>query len=357
MLHAVIMAGGSGTRFWPLSRAARPKQLLSLVTEKALVVETVERLEGLVPPERVWIVTNAAYADRIRALLPDVPPSHVVAEPCGRDTAACIGLASTVIGREDEDAVLAILSADHVIAPAAAFREALGKGAAVVEESPSTLVTFGMAPTRPATGYGYIERGAARGEVGGVPWYRVERFCEKPDLETAKEFLAAGRFLWNGGIFVFRAAAMRERIGRFLPELAAGLPGVADELLGDGAISAETFGALPKISIDFGVVEKDDDVAVIEAPFSWDDVGSFAALERVLPKDEAGNVGFGDRTLLDASGNVVIAGDGHHVAVVGVEGLVVVQTADATLVCRKEDAQRVKEVVDRLKGSGNEGLV
>lgn len=357
MLHAVIMAGGSGTRFWPMSRAARPKQLLSLVTDKALVVETVERLAGLVPPERVWVITNAAYADQIRALLPAVPAAHVVSEPCGRDTAPCIGLAATVVGREDPEAVLAVLPADHVVEPAEAFRAALARADGVVAASPSTLVTFGMTPTRPATGYGYIERGDARGEVGGAPWFRVARFCEKPDLATAQEFLAAGRFLWNGGIFVFRAAAMRDRIERFLPELASGLPAAADELLESGSISEATFGALPKISIDYGVFEKDDDVAVLEASFGWDDVGSFAALERVLKRDAAGNVGVGDRTLIDARENVVISGDDHHVAIVGVEGLVVVHTGDATLVCRKEDAERVKDVVARLSESGAGGLV
>lgn len=352
MLHAVIMAGGSGTRFWPKSRTAIPKQLLSLVTDRALIVETASRLEGLVPPARIWVITNAAYADRVRALLPDVPEDHVVAEPCGRDTAPCIGLAAELIRREDPDAVMAVLAADHVVSPSEGFRKTLSRAERLLSDQPDLLVTFGVPPVRAATGYGYLEQGEVGGEVLGARWYRVGAFREKPDEATAREFVAAGTFRWNSGIFVFRADQILARIARDLPELSRQIPGVADELGRDGAISETTFGALPKISIDYGIMEKDDRVAMIDTDFAWDDVGSFAALERVLPGDAHGNRVVGDATLVDARDNVVLSEEGHLVAVLGVEGMVVVHTQDATLVCRKEDAERVKEMVEALKSNG-----
>ncbi len=357
MLFAVVMAGGSGTRFWPMSRTAKPKQMLALVTGRPLIVETVARLEGRVPPERVLLVTNAAYADAARALLPEVPRANVVPEPCGRDTAACIGLAATIALAKDPGAVLAVLAADHVVAPEAEFRSALACAEQVIAARPRTLVTFGIRPTRPATGYGYLERGPELGRVDGKPYFRVAAFREKPDLATAERFVAAGSFLWNAGIFVFRADAILERISRFLPDLARDLPAVARRYLETGVIERDAYAALTKISIDFGVMEKDDDVAVIESGFQWDDVGSFAALERVLPKDESGNQGFGRRAAIDARDNVVVAAEGHLIALVGVSDLVVVHTADATLVCRKSDAERVKEMVNLLEKRGDSALL
>lgn len=357
MLHAVVMAGGSGTRFWPLSRAAVPKQLLAFATPRPLVVETVERLEGLVPAERVHVVTNAAYAERVRELLPAVPGDQVIPEPCGRDTAPCIALAAALIAEDDPDGVMAVLAADHVIEPAGEFRTGLARGAAVVARSPRTLVTFGIRPTRAATGYGYIERGAPRGEVDGVPWYEVAAFREKPDQPTAEQFVQSGRFLWNGGIFLWRADAILERLERHLPELMRRLPAVVSEMKEKGRIAEATFAALPRISIDFGILEKDQDVAVLEAAFRWDDVGSFAALERVLAPDPTGNVAVGEVSAVDARGNVLVGRPGHRVAVLGVRDLVVVATADVTLVCRKEDAERVKEMVEALRREGATDLL
>lgn len=349
MLHAVVMAGGSGTRFWPLSRAAKPKQMLALVSERPLLLETVLRLDGLVPPERVHVVTNARYADGARALLPDVPARNVVPEPVGRDTSACIGLAAELLRRKDKDAVMAVLAADHVVDPVADFRAALASAAALVAKRPATLVTFGIRPTRPATGYGYVERGEALREGG----FAVKGFREKPDLETAQKLVAAGTFFWNAGIFVFRADAILGRLARDLPELAAALPRVADEYERTGSIERASYERLTKVSIDYGVMEKDRDLAMIETSFQWDDVGSFAALERVLPKDEAGNRSLGDVRAIDAAGNVVVAGRDHLVALIGVSDLCVVHTPDATLVCRKQDAERVKEMVGRLEREGS----
>jgi mannose-1-phosphate guanylyltransferase len=354
MLHAVVMAGGSGTRFWPMSRTSRPKQMLALVTKRPLLVETVSRLEGLIPREQVMVVTNAAYAAAASDLLPGVPPARIVAEPCGRDTAACIGLAATLLLRDDPNAVLAVLAADHVVSPEAGFRRTLARAAAIVEERREALVTFGIPPTRPATGYGYLERGDVLGEIDGARYFGVAAFREKPDAATAERFVAAGNFLWNAGIFVFRADTMLARIAELLPELAARLPAVADEAAAAGGITMASYAALPKISIDYGVMEKAKDVAVLEAEFRWDDVGSFAALERVLDPGADGNCGFGPREALDARGNVVVTRDDHFVGLIGVDDLVVVHTPDATLVCRKADAERVKELVARIAARDDE---
>lgn len=357
MLHAVVMAGGSGTRFWPMSRSALPKQMLALVTQRPLLEETVRRLDGLIPRDRVMVVTNQAYAQAARDLLVGVPAGNVVPEPCGRDTAPCIALAATLALDTDRDAVLAVLAADHVVATDEEFRATLARAERVIAERPSSLVTFGVKPTRPATGYGYLERGAELGRVADRPYYRVAAFREKPDAATAERFLAAGTFYWNAGIFVFRADAILARIARFLPDLARELPGVAAEHREHGTIKEESYSRLQKISIDFGVMEKDDDVVALEATFSWDDVGSFAALERVLERDREGNCGFGPRATIDARDNVVVAGDGELIALIGVSDLVVVRTADATLVCRKGDAERVKEMVALLEKRGERRLL
>lgn len=357
MLHAIVMAGGSGTRFWPMSRTSRPKQMLALVTRRPLIVETVARLEGLVAPEQVMVVTNAVYADAARGLLPAVPKQNVIPEPCGRDTSACIGLAAAVAVRRDRDAVLAVLAADHVVTPEPAFRETLAGAAKVIAARPNSLVTFGVPPERPATGYGYLERGPELGRVDGSAYFKVAAFREKPDLATAESFVKAGRFLWNAGIFVFRADAILARLEKYVPELASKLPGLAEKYLATGVVDAEVFGSLKKISIDYAVMEKDDDVVVLETRFQWDDVGSFAALERVLQKDEASNCGFGERATIDAKRNVVVAEDGHRVALIGVEDLIVVHTKDATLVCRKQDAERVKEMVALLEKQGAKSLL
>ena len=349
MLHGVIMAGGSGTRFWPVSRARRPKQLLALVTERSLLEETILRLDGLVPQARIHILTNASYADQIRKLIPGVPSNQVVAEPCGRDTAACIGLAAALIVRSDPEAVLATLPADHVVRPKEAFQAALRCASQAIEAEPGALLTFGIPPTRPATGYGYIERGQELGRADGQAFFRVDSFREKPDAATAERFLEQGQFLWNAGIFVFRARAMLDSIERHLPELSRRLPGVLEALDQTGEIPLSLYSDLPKISVDYGVLERERDVVVMTAQFDWDDVGSFAALERVVKGDAAGNRALGRLAALEAEENLVIASADHLVALIGVKDLVVVHTADATLVCHKQAAERVKDLVALLR--------
>jgi mannose-1-phosphate guanylyltransferase len=349
MLHAVIMAGGSGTRFWPASRRSYPKQLLPIGTQQPLVAETVQRISGLVPPSQILIVTNAVYAKMTAELLSDVPEANVIGEPTGRDTAACIGLAALICQSRDPDAVMAVMPSDHVITPAEAFCFSLEAATILLEEKPEVLVTFGITPAFPATGYGYIQRGSSVSEVKGIGFYRADAFREKPDLEKAKAFVADGGYYWNAGIFLWRADTILDHIQKFLPDLHEGLrkiepwvdkPGFDDAL-------AEVYPELTKISIDFGVMEKAEHRVVAEVNYTWDDVGSWRALERLLEPDALGNFVQGESLCVEAEGNIVSA-KGGVVGLIGVEGLIVVHTPDATLVCRKEDAEAVKQIVESL---------
>jgi len=291
------------------------------------------------------VITNATYEDQVRALLPDLPADNVVGEPIGRDTAAAIGLAAERLLARDAQAEMIVMPADHVIAPIAEFERAVRAAQAVLRTRPDTLITFGIKPTYPATGFGYIERGARLDDREGVAVYAVAAFTEKPTIERAQEFLRTGRFSWNAGIFAWRAATIRSLIERLVPDLARGLAELKDRSL------AEVYPHLPKISIDYAILEKAPDRTVIEAPFAWDDVGSWRALERHGRADAAGNVALGATALEDASGNIIDARDG-LVALIGVSDLVVVHTADVTLVCPKERAEDVRRIIEQLKARG-----
>lgn len=349
MLHAVIMAGGSGTRFWPASRSAYPKQLLSIGTKRPLVEETLDRISERIPPERVLIVTNAIYARMTAELLSELPGKNVIGEPVGRDTAACIGLAAMVCRERDPDAVMAVMPSDHIIQPAHAFCSSLEAAESLLQERPETLVTFGIAPTFPSTGYGYVQRGASLGEHGKVPFFEVDSFREKPDLETAESFLKDGGYYWNAGIFIWRADTILDCMASFLPELHQALTAIiphVDRGSFDKALE-EIYPKLEKISIDYGVMEKAKTRAVAQVSYDWDDVGSWSALERLLTRDDEGNFVQGEVRSIDAKGNIV-SSRGGMVGLLGVEGLIVVHTPDATLVCRKEDAEAVKKLVETL---------
>jgi mannose-1-phosphate guanylyltransferase len=352
MLHAVIMSGGSGTRFWPLSRRHRPKQLLALAAERPILRLTYERVAALVPPERIWVVTTADTADASREMLPELPADNILAEPEGRDTAACAGYAAINLLRSDPEAVCAVLPADHVIGDEERFRRALSAADELVS-SEGGLLTFGVRPTRPETGYGYLELGERHREIDGWQVHRLQGFVEKPDPPTAQGYLEAGGYMWNSGMFVWRAEEYLGEVRRQLPELASSLDRLAESLGGPAAPSAlsEIYPTLAKTSVDFGVMEGAEKCWTIPVDFPWSDVGAWPALVELLPSDEDGNAALGRSVSLGSGGNLLVS-DGPLVAVAGVRDLVVVATRDAVLVVPAAEAQRVKELVAELEARG-----
>jgi mannose-1-phosphate guanylyltransferase len=358
MLHAIIMAGGSGTRFWPKSRRNRPKQLLRLFGDGTMLQQTVERIAPLVPPERIAIITGADQAEAVRAQLPDLPAANVVAEPCPRDTAACVGLAAKIVARSDAEGTMIVMPADHVIEPGALFRKTARAAVTVIDGDPTAFVTFGIRPTRPETGYGYIERGESLGDVDGIALHRVAQFREKPDRATAERFLAEGRFAWNSGIFLWRARAILDALAEHRPALAAALDRVGAAL--GTPIEAETivreYPKMQRVPIDKAVMEKARNVRVLEVVYNWNDVGDWRALTALIPPDAQGNTIQGDVLTCDTRGSIVVADDG-LVATLGVDNLVIVQSGGATLVARKDQLDRLKAIVEGLEQSGRGAYV
>lgn len=352
MLHAVIMAGGAGSRFWPESRDLRPKQLLRLAGERSLIQSTVERLGDVVPAERVLIVTGAALAAGIREQLPALPPEAVLAEPCRRDTAPCIGWAALRLLERDPQATMVVLPADHVIAPEADFRRAVSFASRLVDESPGRIVTFGIRPTYPAESFGYIERGAALpGEPGA---YRAVRFKEKPPAAVAEQYLAAGNFLWNSGIFVWKARTIVDALAARQPEMIAHLRRIVAAGSGPdaAAVLEREFAEIKGVSIDYAVMEHATDVVVVEAPFTWDDVGSWQALARLRGSDAAGNTIVGRHLGIATERSIVHTSDAHLVVTLGLADVLVVHTSDATLVANRRDEEQVRQVVKLLREQG-----
>jgi len=355
MLHAVIMAGGSGTRFWPLSRHNRPKQVLPIASPRTMIADTVLRLDGLVPIERTFVVTGETHVGHILAGLPPDLIPRVVAEPFGRDTAACIGLAALHVRRLDADGVMLVMPADQVISPVERFQEVMRGGVEAATQE-AALVTFGIKPTYPATGYGYIHRGQRLPDRAGVPVYQVHRFREKPAREVAEDYLASGDYYWNSGIFCWRVSTILDCLRRFTPELYAALERIAGAMAtpSEATVLREAYGAIEKISIDYAVMEKAETIRVVEADFAWSDVGSWASVARLRSgeADDSGNVLVGCSKVLDTTDSLVFGQPDHVIGVIGLEGVVVVHTPDATLVCSKERAEDVKLLVERLRKDG-----
>src|SRR5215213_5408135 len=354
MRHAVIMAGGSGTRLWPLSRSERPKQLLDVVSgpdggAHSLLAEAFVRLRAVLPAEHIWVCTAARYGDQIRAALPELGGNRLVLEPVARDTANAVGLAAALVADVDPDAELAVVSADHVIRPVERFADSLRTAYDVLAVRPQALVTLGVTPTSPATGFGYVQKSAPV-EVDGVS--EAASFREKPDQATAERYLASGEYLWNSGMFVWRAQTVLDALREHLPESAAGLARIVAAPPGSvrDAVLAEVFPTLPKISVDYAVLEpaatEPGRVLVVDLDVDWLDVGSWPALAHTLGSDGAGTALRGLSVLVDSADNIVFSDDpGHLVALVGVRDSVVVHTADVTLVCPVADAERVKELL------------
>ncbi len=359
MLHAMIMAGGGGTRFWPRSRQKRPKQFHTLAGDRTLIQQAVDRVEGMVPAERTWVITAAAHCDECGRQLATVPADHVVGEPCGRDTAACIGLGAALVAREEPAGLLIVTPADHVIEPVQEFRRAVHVAVQMADEHPSALVTFGIPPTFPATGYGYVQRGPEFAQRQGVSVYRARRFQEKPQADVAERFLVSGDYYWNSGIFVWRAAAVLEELRRQQPALHAAVQRIAGAwpTAERATVFRREYEALGRISIDHAVMEGAREVLMVKAPFQWDDVGSWLALERMNPQDADGNTVLGLHCGLNTSNCIVAADKGHLVATVGVADLLIVQDGDATLVADRRDEAGVKQLVELLGKKGLENYL
>lgn len=359
MLHAVIMAGGSGTRFWPESRGALPKQLLRLVGERTMIQATVGRLGELVPPDRVLVVTNERLVEEIARQLPALAREQIVGEPCKRDTAPCIGLAALLVLRDDPDATLAVMPSDHVISTDEDFQAAIRLAAELVEESPARIVTFGIRPTYPAESFGYIERGE-RLEVPSQPAnrapaaYRVCRFREKPNAELARQFVESGEFYWNSGIFVWKARTILTALEERQPRMCQHLRAIVEAWDSPRRIEvfAREFAAIQGVSIDYAVMEHAREIAVVEAPFKWDDVGSWQAIGRLHERDADENTIRARHLGLNTRGTIVRGPEDHLIVTLGLTDCIVVHTPDATLVANKHDEESIRQLVKMLEERG-----
>lgn len=344
MRHAVIMAGGAGTRLWPLSRSGRPKQLMRLFEGASLLELARRRVAPLFEAEQTWVITSARYLDQIAKALPDVPRENLIGEPVGRDTANAVGLAAALIERRDPDATMAVFTADHVITPQDRFERAIRTGLDAAELHTSALITFAIAPTGPKTSYGYLQRGAERS--AGV--YAVERFKEKPDLPTAQKYLAGGDHYWNSGMFVWRVSAIQTQFEALMPESAAQLSRLAERWSASSADAVRAdFEALEKISIDFAIMEKAPEVLLVPMDCNWLDLGSWTSIGQTATPDESGNAALAQRSISQASKNTLLVSEDpeHLLVALGVEDVVVVHSADATLVCHRDHEQAIKELV------------
>ena len=350
---AVIMAGGRGERFWPKSRNNRPKQFLSLTSDgETMIQKTVKRLRPIVDAEDIYIVTNEAYISLVKEQLPEVPAENVLAEPCARNTAPCIAFAAAVIGKKYDDAVMLVLPSDHLISYEKIYISTLRKAVAVAEEG-KNLVTIGITPTYPETGYGYICFGDEAGNA-----FEVERFVEKPDLATAKSYLASGNYLWNSGMFVWKVSSIMADLKEFMPAIYEGAVRIGESFGTDSFKDTlvKEFTAFEPESIDFGVMEKADNIYTFPGGFGWEDVGSWLAIERINQTDDFKNFFDGDVVAVDSKRTTVCGGK-RLVAAVGTRDIVIVDTDDVLLVCSKNNTQDIKKVIAQLKEQGRNDLV
>ena len=347
---AVIMAGGKGERFWPKSRQSLPKQFLSLTGDgKTMIQLTAERHLPLVDYKDMFVVTNRDYVGLVHAQLPQIPPENILAEPVGRNTAPCIGLAAAVISRKYDDAVMLVLASDHLIRFGEMYLDTMVQAIEVAKED-GNLVTIGITPTYPETGYGYINFGRDEGAHSHRGVYSVKRFVEKPDAETAKEYLASGQYLWNSGMFAWKLSTILEKFRELLPETYKGLMKIK-EAFGTSSyeqVLTARFTAFKSESIDYGIMERAAPIYTIPGSFGWDDVGSWLALERIGRTNENGNMVQGD-VITIGTNNCIIVGGKRLIAAVGLEDLVVVDAGDAMLICAKDSTQDVKKIIENLK--------
>ena len=352
-MHCVILAGGAGTRFWPKSRRQRPKQVLDLINSKSLIIQTTRRLEKDASCEGLYVVASSDLTPQIRAEIPHVPEENFFVEPSGRNTAPAIALAAFILHKRFGDGVMGVFPADHLIRKEKQFYRALNQARKKALEG-HNLITLGIQPTRPATGYGYVQ--FDRDNDSDV--HPVVRFTEKPDLETAKQFLEGGEHLWNGGMFVWQVSTILENLNQHLPTTYKKLASI-EHLIDTPDFQpalAKVWPDVDRISIDYGVLENADSIYTVETRFEWNDLGSWRTLYDELPKDKAGNVIQGDVTILDTR-NTLVVSEGPYIAAVGVEDLIVVATPDAVLVLPYSESERVQEIVQWLQSRRREELL
>ncbi len=350
-MHVVLMAGGMGTRFWPRSRKGYPKQLLNLFGDKSMIRLTYERIKDLTSDENILIITNQELLEPIQQQIPEIPKSNIIAEPFGKNTAPCIGLAAAIVRKKASlEEPMVILPADHLIREVDVFQDVI-KTAVTYAEQHDALVTLGITPTYPETGYGYIQRGEAVSKINNRTIYKVKTFAEKPNLETAKLFLKSGDFLWNSGMFVWKTGTILNEFSKHQPEMAAGFEQIFQNLYTDRMEETilDVYMRIKTISIDYAIMEVAQSVYIIEADFSWNDVGSWEAAYAISEKDGKQNaITAANSVVIDAQNNLIYSPN-KLVALIDVDNLAVVETEDAILICRKDSSQRVKEVVDALK--------
>ena len=352
------MAGGFGQRFWPRSRRQHPKQLIDLTGKGSMLSLTVDRMLALSTPEEVFVITNAGQVDAIVADLDGkIPTDNIVGEPVGRNTAPSIGLAAVLVERRFGDVPFMVLPADHLIGDKDIF-ESAARAAESYAAGNDALLTFGIKPSRPETGYGYIHAGSQLVDNGGVSLFEVKSFHEKPTVAKAKEFLEDGAYFWNSGMFFWRASAIRKAIKAHLPDLESMLAAFEDRVGTEDIndVLNDVYGSAPSISIDYGIMEKADNVVVIRGDFYWNDVGSWESIREIFPKDTNGNVLVGEHIVIGGKENTIFAPN-RLIAMVDVDDIVVVDSGDAILVCRRESVQRVRDIVETLEKNGNDTLI
>ena len=353
--YAIIMAGGVGKRFWPRSRKKHPKQLLHIANDSSMLRLTVERLKYITDISRIMIVTNSEQEEGIRDEIPELPADNIIIEPAGKNTAPAIGLAAVHVNHRDSDAVMGIFPADHLVGDTESFVQYVNDGIAAAVEIDG-LITFGVVPTRPATGYGYIQFSDDNHQVASA--FPVKTFAEKPNLETARAFLKSGDFLWNSGMFVWKATAILDAIEKHIPELHDSLKNIRDAIGNNVYESVLTieWATIRSESIDYGVMEKADNVWVVKVDFPWNDVGSWDAVYEISKKDDDGNVIQGEVLLHDSSNNLVYS-EKRTISLVGIDGLIVIDTPDALMIVRRDHSEDVKYLVDELERQNRKELL
>jgi mannose-1-phosphate guanylyltransferase len=358
-VYVAIMAGGGGTRFWPWSREKRPKQILPIISQRSMIWETVDRLRPFIAPEKIFIVTSRSQAEDLRRQVPQVPGRNLLLEPVGKNTAPCLCLAALHIQKKDPAAVMVALPADHFISNRPGFLKTL-RGAVKVAGTQNLLITLGIRPTEPETGYGYIQKGAPLETVRGLSVFRAKAFREKPSLPKARAYLRRGDYFWNSGVFIWQAGVFLEAVKNFLPRLYGEMAPLQNSLgtPRERRTLENIYARVQSVSVDYGIMEKADNVALMEAQFSWNDVGSWAALGKIWPQDEKGNALFGGtppargKILCIDSAGCLVRAEEKLIAVIGLKDTIVVEAGNAFLVCPRERAQEVRKVLQELKDRG-----